>query len=146
MTPFQFLLDWVQVVFATLVLIDTYRKIRTMTKTYNGLRPFEKQLLTIREEIHYSAKAFLIARSFVVLFFLIFSVDWALSGASARLTTSEDLLVFVLGMLICLNWLKGSEAQMIFFSLLTKFREKEPPCGVEKCPVEKLGATEQEET
>lgn len=136
MTPLRIFFDWAQVVFALIVLVDTYLKISKMTREYHNLRGFEKELLSQREEQNYSPKIFLITRSFVVLLFLVLQVEWSLDSQSKTLSLGHDFSWFLTGILICYLWWVGNKIQMLVWKSQTVFREKEPPCGVEDCPVD----------
>lgn len=134
MTWLHYVLDWFQIIFASYILFNTYWLIAQMTREYNALRPFEKQILTKREEANYSPKMFLIGRSFVNLLFIVLQLEWTLDKSSAVLTSGRDTAWFILGVLVCLVWLKGNHAQKSVWKYQTKFRETSPPCGNDDCP------------
>lgn len=130
--------DSVQVLFACYVWFDTYRKIYRMTRQYNDLPPWQKQIVTIREELGYSPKTLLISKSFLVGFFAILQVAWSLDAVSERLSPGYDFAWFLFGFLLCCFWLKGNTVQWLVWAGNLFFRESEPPCGVEVCPVEDI--------
>ena len=136
MSLLRYFFDYAQILFALWVLVDTFRLISRMTADYNRLRPFEKELLTQREESNYSPKMFLIGRSFVTLLFLVLQIEWSLDNDSWSLSLGHDSSWFIMGMLICLVWHMGNKAQLSVWKSQTVFREKEPPCGVPHCPIE----------